>query len=72
MTRWQLGTRVAEVLLLAYSHLVDALQQVQLPAQGMVQGGAVALKKVMEMDLMPTIVTDDEYLFHRGLLPQGP
>jgi hypothetical protein len=38
----------------------------------MVKGVAVALKEVMEVDLMLAMVTDDEYLFHLGLLHQGP
>ncbi len=71
VTRWRLGTRVVGVRLLECSLLVDALQHVQFPAQGMVKGLAVALKEVMEVDLMLAMVTDDEYLFHLGLLYQG-
>jgi hypothetical protein len=46
--------------------MLGALQQMQLPAQGMVKGCAIALKEVMEVDPMPTMLTEDQHLFHRS------
>jgi len=59
-------------LLLEGSHLLVALQQVQLPAQGMVKDGAVAPKEVMEVDPMLAMITEDKHLFHLGLLHTDP
>ena len=54
------------------SHLLVALQQVQLPAQGMVKDGAVAPKEVMEINSMLAMITKDKYLFHPRVLPRLP
>jgi len=53
----RLGTHVVGVPRLACSPLLAALQQRQLPAQGMVKRVAVALKEVMEVDPMLTMLT---------------
>ncbi len=53
----RLGTRVVGVPLLECYPLLAALQQRQLPAQGMVKRVAVALKEVMEVDPMLTMLT---------------
>ncbi len=68
----RLGTRVVGVPLLECYTLLADLQQIQLPAQGMVKRLAVALKEVMEMDPMLTMLTENQYLFHFGLLRQCP
>ena len=57
--------------LLESSHLIDALQQIQFPAQGMVKHVAVVPKEVMGGDLMLAMITEDQYLFHLGLLCTG-
>ena len=68
----RLGARVMGVPRLACSPLLADLLQRQLPAQGMVKRVAVALKEVMEVDPMLTILTENQHLFHLGLLRQGP
>ena len=68
----RLETRVVGVPLRECYPLLADLQQIQLPAQGMVKRLAVALKEVMEMDPMLTMLTENQYLFHLGLLRQCP
>ena len=68
----RLGTRVVGVPLLECYTLLTDLQQIQLPAQGMVKRLAVMLKEVMEADPMLTMLTENQHLFHLGLLRQCP
>ena len=55
----RLETRVVGVPLLECYTLLAGLQQIQLPAQGMVKRLAVTLKEVMEVDPVLTIFTEN-------------